>query len=225
MKTIIVSFGTNAALKISYPDQDDAKIESIIALISKNTLAVHLFVSLLAKMHALTVIFTDKSMTSKGTWFPETRKIRIRNGLSVEESLQTLIFECCNAYNPRFADLKSNAFQTADDYAKYIEEGEHWSYTMAYKIYLHGILHAAWPKPADVSKFEAALSKKTWMEKAKTKCSFYNGASSHFEIYTTYFNNKHPTAPKANDHLMARDPSNDHDQSDGLANIKIAGQK
>jgi hypothetical protein len=80
-------------------------------------------------------------------------QIKVNEQLPRDELLQTLIFECCNALDPKFTNLTEAQFTTAGAYAKFIEEGEHQSFQLAYHIYSYGMENAGWPMPTNPARF------------------------------------------------------------------------
>ena len=99
------------------------------------------------------------------------------------DMLQTLIFECCNAINPKFKKINKESFSKADDFATAMEIAEHYSYQLAFQIYDYGIKNCRWPSPKDIDKFEKALSLETWLKKAKEKNNNYKNVACHFDIF------------------------------------------
>lgn len=187
-KLIIVSDKVPGAFILYYEPAQQRKISELLYLCSKNEMIFRLIEKLMLKQHVIHIEFTGKVMPSRGCWLPDDSKIEIMNNLSVMDTLQTLVFELCNALNPRFNDIFLEAFANAEAYAAYIEEGEYDSYCMAYWIYRHGMDNCRWPTPEDIGIYEESLSKNVFMEKVRKKCDKYNGAESHFGIYASFYN-------------------------------------
>ncbi|MBA3662258.1 MAG: hypothetical protein H0W64_11040 [Gammaproteobacteria bacterium] len=133
--------------------------------------------------------FSKNNLFSLGCWLPEKNTIFIRNNLSQVELLQTFIFESCNAVNESFKDKKLNLknFETAEQYAEYVEGNEYNSFIMAFSIYYMGIKNANWPEPENMDKYIQSLDKNTWIKKSKEKIGVYQGGFSHFEGYINNF--------------------------------------
>lgn len=91
----------------------------------------------LSEMNGVKIDFTREDLMFQGAWFPEQKEIRVKKGLSLEKTLQTFIFELCNAINPAFKDNQHLCyhFSSADEYATYIEEAEHNSFIKACFLY------------------------------------------------------------------------------------------
>lgn len=186
-----ISISSKNTITLIYNEMHNAKVLNILDLCQKNPLSNTLLDKLISTYPDAVIRMTDDPLLfSNGRWLPKLSEINIKDCLSLEETLQTLVFECCNALNPAFnpSHLNQKEFSTADEYAQFMEKSEFVSYKIAYQIYLKGIEVANWPKPQDITRFSDALSLDIWMQKAKRKTDFYKGANSHYNGYINYFN-------------------------------------
>lgn len=204
MPILILEFPPAPPITVIYPASESEKIDSVFLLNSLNSVMLDLLNDLVCLYDDLVIEFTEKKLTTAGFWSSDKHEIQIRSSLSLEATLQTLIFECCNAFNPAFRkNININMFENADDYANEIEKIEHDSYLQAFAIYQHGIETADWPKPEDTEKFTESLSFDIWMKKAKQKNNFYNGVDSHFEIYTNFFKRNRNVNNDCNEEMLS----------------------
>ncbi|KTC86877.1 hypothetical protein [Legionella brunensis] len=119
---------------------DDKDLDNIITLFSlfQSSPACEKALSVLSNTPNVKIDFTRDNLKFQGQWLADKKEIHIKNNLSLEKTLQTFIFELCNANNPALVSskLKYSNFLTADAYATYIETAEHQSFKMAVTLYL-----------------------------------------------------------------------------------------
>ncbi len=130
MPKIIISFIGKGSLEFNYLEPDEPKIKALLEMCYKNIKAVKLLANLASNYDELSIYFTDESLVTKGFWYPQKCKIKIKNSLLPDDLLQTFIFECCNALNPKFTNLNYESFFNDKQYSTFMEKSEYQSYQL-----------------------------------------------------------------------------------------------
>lgn len=93
--------------------------------------------SKLSEIPDVTVDFSRDDLRFQGEWLSAVKEIRVKKNLSLEKTLQTFLFELCNALNPALtqSNLRYSNFSTANAYATYIEGAEHQSFLKTCSLY------------------------------------------------------------------------------------------
>lgn len=190
MSTTTIHFNNIGFVHFNFDASKAETIDTLLGYCYKNKLALKLLENLAAKYQFINIDFVAEYLPFNGHYDYERQRIRIKDHLSVNELLETLMFECCNALNSSFDHIRLDAFEHPHQYADHMEKAEHESFLLACQIYQYGILHANWPLPKNVEQYNDLITKEGWFERAhqKTNTNKNKNFHSHYEYYTNFFN-------------------------------------
>ena len=183
-KVIIKGGGLINPLTLVYKKEDEDKLNKLMTMIDKMP-SCRKKLSQLSQQRNVKIDFTQDRLPCQGQWQPNSSTIQVKRSLSLEKTLQTVIFEVCNATNDYLTKdkIKLSNFESGKNYADYLEMAEHISFIEACSLYL-SILNAnedlSMPTEEELQQVNALYSNDNYLAYVKS-----NG---HYEYYVQKFN-------------------------------------